>query len=224
MDFPPPAVSLFSLQSDAEPPWPTAGESLAPMPAPVQTRKELGILPEGGMEHKGMRGGPYGRIRWAGLGAAMSWGTPGVSPWVSWGPPSSGDLRRVLGPLGWSCPPSELRAEVFPTSHVTSIPPGTVGDSGWPSRQRAFGDEMTLEQLYTSVAGHTTSPYQGHALPAGFLPANELLQEKRDDLTLIDPCCRVPEPAWIQGGGTLTPIPHVPCPSLATLLLRGPRC
>lgn len=144
-----------------------------------------------------------------------------------WGPLSSGDLTRVLRPSGWGCPPSEPGAEVFPTSHVTSVPPGTVGDSGWPSRQRAFGEEMPLEQLHTSAAGHTTSPYQGHALPAAFLPASELLQEERDDLALIYPCCKEPcvsphspEPAWIQGGGTLAPC--IPCASLAAPVLT--RC
>lgn len=75
--------------------------------------------------------------------------------------------------------------EVATTSRVTRIPSGTAGNSGWPSRQRAFGDEMPLEQLCPSVARHTASPCRGHALSAGFLPASELLQEERDDLALI---------------------------------------
>lgn len=96
-----------------------------PMPAPVQTGKELGILLGGGMGHKGTRRGPCSRIGYrvrgrCELGDTWDAGARGVTPkpGLAEGLLGTTVLRGISGgswghrdravPLlnpGWRCPP-----------------------------------------------------------------------------------------------------------------------
>lgn len=125
MDFSPPAVSLFSLQSEVEPPWLKAGESPALMPAPVQTSKELGILPGvwDGTQGDTGRSLRWDRVRRVGgcheLGDIWGAGARGITPKLvlAGGLLGTTDLQGISGgswghqdgaiPLlnpGWRCP------------------------------------------------------------------------------------------------------------------------
>lgn len=113
---------------------------------------------------------------------ARSWGQLGC-----WDTRLTPNLALAGGPLGTTIPrasgtglsPPKPGAEASPASHVTSIPPGTVGDRGWTPMQRAFGAQMPLGQLCVSALGRTASLHRGHALPTGLLLPGELLQEER---------------------------------------------
>lgn len=188
-DFSPPAVSLFSLQSDAEPPWLRAGESPGLMPAPVQTSKKLGIL----LGRWDRTRGNTGRSLWRGrvcrvggchqLGDTWTSGACGIMPKPvltrdCWGAPSFRASQEGAGSIRMGLSPSEPRVAVPHLQH-DQYP-------SWDSQgqrlgfQRAFGDEMILAQLCARMAGHRTSPRQGHALLLRFhQPVSPCRSKKR---------------------------------------------